>query len=81
MSQLRSAIDARMSRNMTIADAAFVLNVSERTIRRMIDDGRLSAFRLGEQGQYRIAPECVQSFERRFGSKPVNPTRRLKLTQ
>ena len=42
---------------MTIKQTAVELNVSDRTVRRLIDKGELRAYRVG--GQLRISPQDV----------------------
>ena len=50
----------------SIAEVARFLNVSKRTVQRMIRDGKLEAFDVG--GQRRIAPLSLERMLR--GSKP-----------
>lgn len=52
---------------LTLLDAAEILNVSTRTVRRQIDDGLLPTVRIG--GSVRIRPEDLRSFiEKMTGS-------------
>ena len=44
---------------MTIKETAIELNVSDRTVRRLIDQGKLSAYRVGRQR--RISPKDVDA--------------------
>lgn len=44
---------------MTIAEAAKLLNVSEKTIRRRVKNGTLPARLAGEPPRYEIAPEAI----------------------
>ena len=49
-----------LERLLTITEAAKVLNVSVRTVRRQIDDGRLPVVRIG--GAVRIRPADLAKF-------------------
>ena len=44
---------------MTIKQTAVELNVSDRTVRRLIDQGKLSSYRVG--GQRRVSPQDVDA--------------------
>lgn len=56
---------AAMRRRMSIAEAAQHLSVSTKTIRRMIADGRLPAYRVGAQ-LIRIDPADLDRLLRRI---------------
>ena len=52
----------------TVAETAKILNVSEKTVRRLIKDERLRAIRLrrgdGDRGSVRVAPADLEDFIR-----------------
>ena len=48
---------------LTVAEAAWLLNVSEKTIRRMIEAGNLTVIRLGRS--VRIHPEVIEKIIRK----------------
>jgi len=50
----------RLEPLLTLPEAAELLNVSTRTVRRQIDDGLLPTVRIG--GAVRIRPEDLRSF-------------------
>lgn len=58
---------SRPARLMTIADAAEVLAVSPRTVRRLIDDGALQAVRI--RGQIRIHPADLDRYLQLSGAR------------
>ena len=47
-------------RLLTIKDVAYRLQLSERTVRRLVDAGELLAFRVGRQ--WRILPKDLQKY-------------------
>jgi excisionase family DNA binding protein len=54
------ATDVQDSRLLTVRETAFKLNVSEKTVRRLIYSGHLRAVRLGGKGsQLRLDPVDV----------------------
>jgi excisionase family DNA binding protein len=58
---------ARGHRHHTIAELAERWQVSTRTVRRLIENGKLRAIRIG--GQLRVADEVVERFEARNSTK------------
>jgi len=52
----------------TVSETANILNVSEKTVRRLIKDERLRAIRLrrddGDRGSVRVAPADLEDFIR-----------------
>jgi excisionase family DNA binding protein len=47
---------------LTLRDVAGTLKVSETTVRRMVRDGSLAAYKVGRRGQLRIREEDLESF-------------------
>lgn len=59
-SEAAAQASARLAPMMGIEETATLLDVSQTTIRRLIKDGRLTAYRIG--GQFRISQEDVRAY-------------------
>ena len=59
MSQKKDIRPPAYERLMTAAEAADILNVSIRSVRRLIDDGKIGAIRIGRA--VRIHPSVIAS--------------------
>ena len=60
MSKHSTANPIEAARLLSIKDVAYRLQLSERTVRRLLDGGELSAFRV--RGQWRISVEDLQKY-------------------
>jgi excisionase family DNA binding protein len=47
---------------LTLREVADALQVSERTIRRLVDRGDLSGFKVGDRGQVRVKCEDLEAY-------------------
>lgn len=56
-----SPISRGESRAMAVGEAAKIIGVSTQTVRRLIWDGDLPAFRIGSKGHYRVKQEDVDA--------------------
>lgn len=52
------------TRPYSTVEVARILGVTTATVRNMVEDGRLAAFRTGEGGQYRVWPDALARFVR-----------------
>lgn len=53
-----------MSDLLTIKETAYELNVSPRTVRRWVDEGRLEAVEVGPTNRIRIRADAVEDSQR-----------------
>lgn len=66
----------------SIAEAAEYLSVGERTLRRLIDDGKLNHHRIGKgRGTIRIRPDDLVAFQRQTTQAGKSEKRRITLSE
>ena len=69
-----SVVEKNLQRQLfSVQDAAEFLGVSDSTIRRYISDGRLSAYRLGDERLIRIQRQDLESL-----LSPIEPNKPLE---